>query len=617
MEGGVVRREMGKLLRVDLSARSYKEEEIDEETRRKFLGGRGLGTKILWDELPAGTDPFSPENIVVIATGPLTGTKTPSSGRHCIVSKSPLTGGIGFTTSGGTWAAELRRCGYDAIILKGKAEKPTYLWIQDGNVEFRSAEHLWGKLVSEVDDMIRKETEEDAKVLQIGIAGEKRSCIACVINEKYRAAGRGGLGAVIGSKNLRAIAVKGSKEVEVAEPIALRRAADKALKKLAENDVTKEGGALNTYGTPVLTGLMNAAGIYPTRNFQSGVFAEAEKISGEAIRNTIFVRTTACHECPIECGRWIKIEEGKYASTEGESLEYETTWAFGGQCGVSDLAAIARANYLCNEFGLDTISCGSTIGFAMELYERGIITKEDVGFELKFGDADAMVRMVELIAKREGFGDVLADGARKAAERIGKGAEKYAMHVKGLELPAYDPRGAVGIGLTFATANRGGCHVSGYTIAAEVIGSVAGEAMKVDPFDESEKKVELTILFQDLTAAVDSAVNCLFLTFGIGAEEIAEMLAAVTGWKDYSAEEFVKTGERIFALERMFNKREGFSRKDDTLPERLLKEPAPEGPAAGRVHPLEKLLDIYYKKRGYNSEGHPTEEKLRELGLAA
>lgn len=605
-----------KLLQVDLSACSCDERDVDEGTVRKFLGGRGLGTKILYDELPAGTDPLSPENIVVIATGPLTGTKTPSSGRHCIVTKSPLTGGITFTTSGGTWAAELRRCGYDGIVLKGKAEKPTYIWIHDGGVEFRDASGLWGKLVSEVDDIIRGETDREAKVLQIGIGGEKRSCIACVMNEKYRAAGRGGAGAVIGSKNLRAIAVKGSKDVEVANPIALRRAADRALKKLSENDVTKEGGALNTYGTPVLTGLMNAAGIYPTRNFQSGVFADADKISGEALRDSIFVRTTACHECPMECGRWIKIESGKYATTEGESLEYETIWAFGGQCGISDLNAIARANYLCNEYGIDTISCGSTIGFAMELYERGIITKDDVGFELKFGDADAMVRMVEMIARREGFGDVLADGARNAAKRIGKGAERYAMHVKGLELPAYDPRGAVGIGMTFATSNRGGCHVSGYTIAAEIIGSVGGEAMKVDPLDASDKKVELSILFQDITAAVDSAVNCLFLTFGISAEEIAEMIAAVTGWENYSAEEFIKTGERIFALERLFNRREGFDRKYDTLPERLLKEPAPEGPASGRVHPLEKLLDIYYEKRGYTAEGHPTEDKLRELGLA-
>jgi len=278
---------------------------------------------------------------------------------------------------------------------------------------------------------------------------------------------------------------------------------------------------------------------------------------------------------------------------------------------VNELDALAKVNYICNEYGLDTISVGNTIGFAMELFERGIITEDDVGFELKFGDADAMVRMTELIAKREGFGDVLADGTRKAAERIGKGSDYYAMQVKGLELPAYDPRGAMGIGLNFATANRGGCHVSGYTIAAEIV----GQPLKVDPFDASEDKVDLTILFQNFTAAVDSAVNCLFLTFAIGAEEYANMIASVTGWDGYGAEELLKTGERIFALERMFNKREGFGKKDDTLPERLLKEPMPEGPAKGKVHPLEDMLSVYYKKRGYDEEGHPTEEKLKELGL--
>ncbi len=601
----------GRVLRIDLTLESFEEKEIEEETRRKFLGGRGLGAKVLYEELPAGTDCFSPENIVVIATGTLTGTKSPSSGRHVMISKSPATGGITFTSAGGTWAAELRKAGYDAIVIKGKAEKPTYLWATDGGVEFKDASKYWGKYVIEVDDGIRAETDEEAKVLQIGIGGEKRSYMAAVMNEKYRAAGRTGLGAVLGSKNLKAIAVKSTKEVEVANPVAFRRAAEKAMKIISENDVTKEGGGLYSYGTAVLTNIINASGIYPTRNFQTGVFKDAEEISGEKMAETILVKRTACHECPMECGRWIKIEKGKYKGIEGESLEYETSWAFGGQCGVSDLGALAKVNYICNEYGLDTISVGNTIGFAMELFEKEMISRKDVGFKLKFGDDKAVVRMTELIAKREGFGDVLADGTRKAAEKIGKGSEYYTMQVKGLELPAYDPRGAMGIGLNFATANRGGCHVSGYTIAAEIV----GQPMKVDPFDTSEKKVDLTILFQNFTAAVDSAVNCLFLTFAVGAEEYADMIAGVTGWDGYGVEEFLKTGERIFALERMFNKREGFGRKDDTLPERLLKEPMPEGPAKGKVHPLEEMLKVYYEKRGYDEEGHPTEEKLKELEL--
>jgi len=601
----------GKILRIDLTAESFKEEETDEATCRKFLGGRGLGAKILYNELPAGTDPFSAENIVVIATGPLTGTKTPSSGRHVVISKSPATGGMTFSSSGGTWAVEFRKTGYDLIVLKGKAEKPTYLWISDGVVEFRDASKFWGKQVIEADDGIRAETDKEAKVLQIGIAGEKKSYMSAILNEKYRAAGRTGLGAVLGSKNLKAIAVKGTKEIEVANSIAMRRAADKAMKMILENAVTKEEGALHTYGTAVLTNIMNGLGIYPTRNFQTGVFADAEKISGESMAETIFVKRTACFECPMECGRWIKIDKGKYAGIEGESLEYETTWAFGGQCGVSELDALAKANYVCNEYGVDTISCGNTIGFAMELFGRGILTKDDIGFDLNFGDADAMVRMTELIAKREGFGDVLADGTVKAAEKIGKGSDYYAMQVKGLELPAYDPRGAMGIGLNFATGNRGGCHVTGYTIAAEAVGA----PLKVDPLDASDDKVDLTILFQNFTAAVDSAVNCLFLSFAVGAEVWAEMIAGVAGWDGYDVEEFLKTGERIYALERMFNKREGFGRKDDTLPERLIKEPMPDGPAKGKVHPLEDMLKVYYDKRGYDHEGHPTEEKLKELGL--
>jgi aldehyde:ferredoxin oxidoreductase len=303
----------------------------------------------------------------------------------------------------------------------------------------------------------------------------------------------------------------------------------------------------------------------------------------------------------------------EYPETEGESLEYETIWAFGGECGIKDLDAVALANYLCNEYGMDTISTGVTIGFAMELFERGYITEKDVGFNLEFGNPDAMIKMLEKMAHREGFGTVLADGSWAATKKIGKGAEYYSISVKGLELPAYDPRGAYGIGLNYATSNRGAAHVNGYTIAAEIVGA----PLKVDPFDSGSDKVGLTILFQDLTAAVDSAGECLFMTFSVGADEFAPMLAATMGWDDYTPEEFVKTGERIYALERLFNQREGFSKKDDNLPERFLKEEMPEGIAKGRTHPLESMLKTYYDQRGYDEEGHPKLEKLRELDLEA
>jgi len=609
----------GKILRIDLTNKDFEVAELEDEVLRKFMGGRGIGAKVLYEEMEEGADPLSPENIVVIASGPLSGTKAPSSGRYSVVTKSPLTGTILSCNSGGTWGAELREAGFDVIILKGKAKEPTYLWLNDGEVEFRDATKFWGKQTIEVDERIKAETEEEANVLQCGIAGEQKSHMAAIINDKYRAAGRGGAGAVLGSKNLKAIAVKGTQDVNVANPIGMKRAIDKTKKVLdtheAGADLTKEGGALNALGTPILVNVINDNGLLPTHNFQTGVFEQAEDISGETIADNILMDTVACFRCPIECGRWIKYKEGTwggkhYEETEGESLEYETTWAFGAECGVSDLDAIARANYLCNEYGLDTISTGATIGFAMELYEKGIITEDDVGFELEFGDADAMIKLVEMIAHREGFGDVLADGSLAAAKKFGNGAEKYAIQVKGLELPAYDPRGAFGIGLNYATSNRGAAHVNGYTIAAEI----AGAPLKVDPFDGSADKVGLTILFQDLTAAVDSTGTCLFQTFSAGGDEFAPMVAAAMGWNDYDADEFVKTGERIYALERLFNAREGFGREDDTLPERFTTEEMPEGTAKGNKVPLEEMLDMYYEQRGYE-DGKPTPEKLKELDL--
>jgi aldehyde:ferredoxin oxidoreductase len=612
----------GKILRVDLSTSSVQEEQLEEKLVRKYLGGRGLGIKILYDELEGGIDPLSPENILVIASGVLTGTTAPSSGRYEVITKSPQTGGIISSNSGGSWGVELRKSGYDALVIKGRAEAPVYLWIHDGTVEFRDAGQAWGHLTIDADKIIRGETDEAAEVLQTGIAGEQLSHMAGMINEKYRAAGRGGVGAVMGSKNLKAVVVKGDVKVQVAEPIKFRRNVKKAFDVMQNHPagagLTKEGGGLNSLGTPILLSVINASGILPTRNFQTGIFDSADAVSGEKIKEDILIQSMACFRCPMECGRWVKYREGTwggrhYPETEGESLEYETEWAFSAECGVSDLDAVARANYLCNEYGFDTISAGSTIGFAMELFQRGIITEDDVGFPLNFGDADAMIKMLEAMAHREGFGDILADGSRAAARKIGNNAEFYSMQVKGLEMPAYDPRGAVGIGLNYATSNRGAAHVNGYTIAAEI----AGAPLKVDPLDAGPEKVGLTIAFQDLTAVVDSIGSCLFLTFSVGANEFAPMISAAVGWDDYTPEELSRTGARIYALERLFNQREGFGRKDDTLPTRLLTEEMPEGPMQGRIHPLESMLVMYYEQRGYDEEGHPTPEKLEELELSA
>lgn len=605
MNGGY----MGRILRVDLSSGKIEKENLKEGFARKFLGGRGFGARILYDEIKAGTDPFSPENVIVFATGPLTGTRTPESGRHTVISKSPLTGGIGTSTSGGFWGYMLKKAGFDAIVVRGSADKPVYLWVEDGKAEIRSAEHLWGKLVSEVDDIIREETEKRAKVLQIGPAGERKSLISAVMNDKYRAAGRCGLGAVMGSKKLRAIAVSGDQEIQIANPDKFDEAVERARGMIDESDVTKEGGLLNSYGTDGIMNIINASGLLPTKNFQTGVFDRAENISGERMAETILERRVGCYNCSIRCGRWVKAGFMDY-SIEGESLEYENVWAFGADCEIGDLNPIAVANYLCNEFGFDTISAGNTIAFAMELMERGIISEKDTGIDLKFGDGRAMIEMLNMMARREGFGDVLADGTRKAAERIGGNAGYYAIHVKGLELPAYDPRGAYGMGLNYATSNRGAAHVNGYTISPEIFGIPS----KVDPYDYSDSKVELTIFLQNITAAIDSSVTCLFNVFAFGENEFGDMISGATGW-EYSGRDFLETGERVYAVERLFNSREGLSSKDDNLPVRFLKEPMPEGPAKGNTVPLEKMLSRYYEIRGYSDEGVPTPEKLKELEL--
>lgn len=602
---------MGKILRVDLTNFETKIQDLDPAFSRKFLGGRGFGVKILWDELAPNENPLGPNNILIFATGPLTATPFPSSGRHTIVTKSPLTNAILDSSSGGRFAVAMKASGFDMFIIKGKAPKPTYLWIHDETVEFRDATPFTGRDVSTVEDEIKKETDKKAEVAQCGPAGEKLSLMAAVMNNKFRACGRGGGGAVMGSKNLRAVVCSGDKKITIADEEKFREAVKKATEMISKSPVTQKGGLLNALGTDGVTNIINEAGIYPTRNFQSGQFPGAKNLAGETLKEKYLVRNTACFNCPIACGRWTKVETGPFAC-EGEGPEYETVWAFGGHCGNDNLEAAIKANYICNMYGLDTISTGQTVGFAIELYERGIIDDRDTGgLKLKYGDPEAIVTLTEMIAKREGFGNILADGTRIAARRIGRGAEKYAMNVKGLELPAYDPRGAFGHGLAYATSNRGGCHVRAYMIAPEIFGI----PQKMDPFDYSRTKVETVKLFQDLTAAVDSALVCLFLTFAIGGPEFVEAIKPCTGWNDYTLEEFLETGDRIWTLERAFNAREGFRRKDDMLPKRLLTEPSPVGPAKGKVHPLKEMLDVYYEIRGLDSEGHPKPEKMKALGL--
>ena len=591
----------GKLLRVNLTEGTITTEALRKPWAEEYIGARGLGSKYLYEEVDPAVDPLSPENKIIFATGPLTGTLATSGGRYNVVTKGPLTGTIAASNSGGYWGPELKYAGYDMIIIEGKAAEPAYLWIFNDRVELRCAAKLWGKSTHEATDIIVSETDPEAKVACIGPAGEKLVKFACVINDKHRAAGRTGVGAVMGSKNLKAIAVRGTKGIRVADPKRFMEAAIDARKKLEASPVNSQG--LPAYGTNVLVNIINATGGFPTRNFQESVFEGAEKISGETFAATYLLRPKACASCTSRCGRVSAVGE-----VTGEGPEYEAVWAYGAQCGIDDLASITKANFLCNELGIDPITMGSTIGCAMELYERGILKKERVGMDLYFGNAEAILELTRKTALREGFGDELAEGSYRLASKYGH--PELSMTAKKQEMPAYDPRALQGMGLEYATSNRGGCHVRGYLTSPEVLGIPE----KLDPASV-EDKPEWTKTFQDLTAAIDSSGLCLFITFGLGAPEVASQLSAATGI-DYTTEKIMECGERVWNLERLFNLKAGLSAEDDTLPPRLLHEPIPAGPMKGSVCRLGEMLPKYYELRGWDKNGVPKEEKLEELKLA-
>lgn len=594
----------GSMIRVDLTNETIKTEPLNLEEAKLYLGGRGLGTKIYMNEVDHKVDPFSPENKLIFLTGPLTGTPATCAGRYEVVTKSPLTGTIGACSSGGHFGPELKYAGYDGIIFEGKAKKPTYLYINDDHFELRDASHLWGKEVPATTDELLKETDEEAKVACIGPAGEKLVLFATVMNEKNRAAGRSGLGAVMGSKNLKAIVAKGTKSVTVARKKPFLDACLDALSKIKANPVTSTG--LPTYGTQILVNILNESGAHPTRNWQEAVYDKAEDISGEALTEKYLLSNRGCFGCAIGCGRVTKLERSQFTDF-GEGPEYEAGWSFGSDCKINNLQAVCEANFLCNELGMDPITMGSTIACAMELYEKGYATKDDMGMDLLFGDDDAIVKLTRMTGYREGFGDKLALGSYRVAEEFGH--PELSMSVKKQEMPAYDARGIQGIGLEYATSNRGGCHVRGYMISPEILGL----PVKMDPF-VTEGKAAMLKTFQDLTAVVDSVGMCLFTTFALGLPEIAEMVRTCTGLT-YTDEEILQIGERIWNLERVFNLENGFTKKDDTLPPRLLNEPIPAGPAKGKVNELDIMLPEYYSLRGWDTEGVPTEAKKKELSI--
>jgi aldehyde:ferredoxin oxidoreductase len=586
-----------------------------------YMGQRGLATKYLVEETDPTVDPFSPDNKMIFATGPLTGTIAPTSGRWSVVCKGPLTGAIACSNSGGFFGAELKNAGWDMVIFEGKSASPVYLDMTNDQAELKDASDLWGKSVWETETALRERRgDPDVRVASIGLAGESGVLYAAVVNDMDRAAGRSGVGAVMGSKNLKAVVVRGTVGVKVNDPMAMMKTSNAAKEILAENAVTGEG--LPTHGTQVLMNVINEVGALPTRNGQDVQFDGAHDIGAEAMAEvresdgqSNLVSNHACFGCPISCARRSKIDpthftvkdKPQYQGVSG-GLEYEAAWALGAANGVNDLEALTYANFVCNEQGMDPISLGVTIGAAMDLYHAGAISQEDTGgVALEFGSTEAFVAMVEATARGEGFGKELGQGSRRLCEKYGH--PDFSMTVKSQEIAAYDPRGIQGMGLAYATSNRGACHLRGYTVASEVLGIPE----KTDPL-VTEGKAGLVKAFQDATAAVDSSGTCVFTTFALSGEDIAPMVdAACEG--DWSVERFVEVGERIWNMERQYNIAAGFTGADDTLPERLLKDAAKTGPAEGSVNRLNEMLPEYYESRGWSASGEPTAETLGRLGL--
>ncbi|MGC8630322.1 MAG: aldehyde ferredoxin oxidoreductase family protein [Thermoplasmata archaeon] len=600
MPGGYI----GKILRVNLSNKNIKIEALNMDLARHYIGGRGLATKYYYDEVKdLNIDPLSKDNKLIFAAGPLTGTPAPSASRYMVVTKGALNNAIASSNSGGFWGPELKFAGFDMIIIEGKSEKPVYLWVHDSAAELKDASDLWGKDTHETEDMIQDKLKDKlVRVTAIGPAGENLVKFAAIINEKHRAAGRTGVGAVMGSKNLKAIAVRGHGKVPIANKDQFKDVLKDKLNKIKANSVTAQG--LPAYGTAVLVNIINAQGMYPTHNFQTGTFKQANDLSGEAMSEKYLIKNKACFACPIACGRITKLD-GK----DSEGPEYETLWSYSADCGVTNFEKVIEANYYADTLGLDTITTATTIAAAMELNEKGYIPKKDItGPDLKFGNADAIVEYTKDIAYRKGFGNKLAEGSKKLA--MSYNHPEISISVKGQELPAYDPRGAYGHALEYATSNRGGCHVRGYMISPEILGLPE----KLDPLVTTNKPF-WTKTFQDLTAVIDSAGDCLFTSFALGADDYRDLLNAVTGF-DYTTEEMMMAGERIWNLERVFDLKVGFTGKDDTLPERFLNTPMPDGPVKGSVVPLNVMLPEYYALRGWSKEGVPTSSKLKELNIS-
>lgn len=610
-----------KILRVDLTKGTCKSEPLNMDWAQQYLGQRGLATKYFVEEVDPKVDPLSPANKMIMATGPLTGTPASTGGRYSVITKGPLTGAIACSNSGGYFGAELKFAGWDMIVLEGKSPKPVYLSIENDKAELKDAAHLWGKTTWQTEEIIKKSHQDpQTRVCSIGRAGENGVLFSCIVNDLHRAAGRSGVGAVMGSKNLKAVAVRGtSGTATIKDPKAFMAATVAAKKVLADNAVTGQG--LPKYGTQVLMNVINEMGALPTRNAKEVQFEGARNISGEAMHEkrptdgkANLITNNACFGCTIACGRisqvdknhWSVVNNPKYWGASG-GLEYEAAWALGAAAGVDDLDALTVANMMCNEDGMDPITFGATVGAAMELYTLGALTKEQIGIEAPFNSAQAVVEMTRMTAEGRGFGKELGLGSKRLTAKYGH--PDLSMTVKGQEFPAYDPRGIQGMGLTYATSNRGACHLRSYTVASEVLGI----PVKTDPL-VTDGKAGLVIAFQDATAVFDSAGICLFTSFAWSLADVQPQLATACEG-DWSMEKLALVGERIWNMERQFNNAAGFTAKDDDLPKRMKTEAAKTGPAKGLVSGIDKMLPEYYKARGWTAGGVPEKETLKRLGL--
>jgi len=596
----------GKILRIDLSHETVATESLDEAIARAYIGGRGIGVYLAYRELVPNLDPFSPESSIYFITGPLQGTLTPFTPKFVMINKSPLSGSLSRSVcGGGGFGPALKYAGYDMVIIKGMARKPVYIWIDDDTVQIKDARAYWGKTTGETKAAIREELKDNSvSVASIGTAGEKLVRFSGIIVDS-RAAGRGGAGAVMGSKNLKAIAVRGTKNVYAADIQEFQKLLEDTYETIRANPAVPKRIEKGTAGTLAVT---YSKGVLPIMNFSTATFDDIEGLMPETVRDTLYIHNESCFGCPLPCGKTALIKDGPYKGMVLPGPEYETIGLLGSNCGVGDIRTVAQANYLCNEYGLDTISTGNVIAFAIECYQRGLITVNDTdGLELRFDDAVGLITLIEKIARRDGFGDLLAEGTKRVSEKIGQGSHKFAMHSKGQGLAAYEPRGLVGMGLLYATATPGANHSFGPTLTPE--------SVELKDMLTQKDKAWVVRREQNKYCLQDSMIFCGFSRFGMDDAQRLKFTNAVTGW-DYSNEESINIADRIYTLERLFNVREGFSKENDTLPWRCLNEPMPNGPAKGNIVPLERMLTEYYKERGWNKNGIPKKETINKLGLA-